>query len=45
MASGSHAASIGGTYSARRMIRQAKLVSDEQKRLEVAWRMYSLQVQ
>jgi CRISPR-associated protein Cas1 len=35
-----YAASIGGTYSARRMIRQAKLVSDEEKRLEVAWRMY-----
>jgi CRISPR-associated protein Cas1 len=35
-----YSASIGGTYSARRMIRQAKLVSDEEKRLEVAWRMY-----
>jgi len=35
-----YAASIGGTYSARRLIRQAKLVSDEEKRLEVAWRMY-----
>jgi len=35
-----YAASIGGTYSARRLIRQAKLVSDENKRLEVAWRMY-----
>jgi CRISPR-associated protein Cas1 len=35
-----YAASIGGTYSARRLIRQAKLVSDECKRLEVAWRMY-----
>ena len=35
-----YAASTGGTYSARRMIRQAKLVSDEEKRLEVAWRMY-----
>ena len=35
-----YAASIGGTYSARRVIRQAKLVSDEEKRLEVAWRMY-----
>jgi len=35
-----YAASIGGTYSARRVIRQAKLVSEEEKRLEVAWRMY-----
>ncbi len=35
-----YAASIGGTYSARRLIRQAKLVSDEEKRLEVALRMY-----
>ncbi len=35
-----YAASTGGTYSARRIIRQAKLVSDEGKRLEVAWRMY-----
>jgi CRISP-associated protein Cas1 len=35
-----YAASIGGTYSARRLIRQAALVSDESKRLEVAWRMY-----
>ena len=35
-----YSASIGGTYSARRVIRQAKLVSDERKRLEVAWRMY-----
>jgi CRISP-associated protein Cas1 len=35
-----YAASIGGTYSARRLIRQAALVSDEAKRLEVAWRMY-----
>lgn len=35
-----YAASIGGTYSARRLIRQAKLASDERKRLEVAWRMY-----
>ncbi len=35
-----YAASIGGTYSARRLIRQARLVSDESKRLEVAWRMY-----
>jgi CRISPR-associated protein Cas1 len=35
-----YAASIGGTYSARRLIRQAALVSDEAKRLEVACRMY-----
>ena len=35
-----YAASIGGTYSARRLIRQARLASDENKRLEVAWRMY-----
>jgi len=35
-----YSASIGGTYSARRLIRQAKLVSDDSKRLEVAWRMY-----
>jgi len=35
-----YAASIGGTYSARRVIRQATLVSSEEKRLEVAWRMY-----
>lgn len=35
-----YAASIGGTYSARRVIRQAMLVSNEEKRLEVAWRMY-----
>jgi len=35
-----YSASIGGTYSARRLIRQAALVSDEAKRLEVAWRMY-----
>ncbi len=28
-----YAASIGGTYSARRLIRQAKLVSDEEKTL------------
>lgn len=36
-----YAASIGGTYSARRVIRQAQLVSDDAKRLEVAWRMYN----
>ena len=35
-----YAASIGGTYSARRTIRQAELVSNERSRLEVAWRMY-----
>jgi CRISPR-associated protein Cas1 len=35
-----YAASIGGTYSSRRLIRQAKLVSNECSRLEVAWRMY-----
>jgi len=35
-----YAASTGGTYSARRLIQQAKLASDEAKRLEVAWRMY-----
>ncbi len=35
-----YAASIGGTYSSRRTIRQAALVSNEEKRLEVAWRMY-----
>ncbi len=35
-----YAASTGGTYSARRLIRQAQLVSDEQSRLGAAWRMY-----
>jgi len=35
-----YAASTGGTYSARRLIRQARLVSDEDSRLRVAWRMY-----
>jgi len=35
-----YAASIGGTYSACRLIRQARLASDEKTRLEVAWRMY-----
>jgi CRISPR-associated protein Cas1 len=35
-----YAASTGGTYSARRLIRQAKLVSNEDARLAVAWRMY-----
>jgi len=36
-----YSASIGGTYSSRRLIQQARLVSDESKRLQVAWRMYS----
>lgn len=35
-----YAASTGGTYSARRIIRQAQLVSNEENRLKVAWRMY-----
>ena len=35
-----YAASTGGTYSARRLIRQAELVSNEDSRLKVAWRMY-----
>ncbi len=35
-----YAASTGGTHSARRLIRQARLVSDEDSRLAVAWRMY-----
>ena len=35
-----YAASTGGTYSARRLIRQARLVSDENSRLRVAWLMY-----
>lgn len=35
-----YAASTGGTFSARRVIRQAALVSSEQTRLEVASRMY-----
>jgi len=35
-----YAASTGGTYSARRLIKQARLVSDEDSRLRVAWRMY-----
>lgn len=35
-----YAASTGGTYSARRLIRQAQLVSNEETRLRVAWRMY-----
>ena len=35
-----YAASTGGTHSARRLIRQARLVSNEKSRLAVAWRMY-----
>lgn len=35
-----YAHSTGGTHSARRLIRQAQLVSDEQSRLEVVYRMY-----
>lgn len=35
-----YAANTGGTFSARRVIRQAALVSDEPSRLEVAKRMY-----
>ena len=35
-----YAANTGGTFSARRLIRQAALVSDERTRLEVARRMY-----
>lgn len=35
-----YAANTGGTFSARRMIRQAALVSDERSRIEVARRMY-----
>lgn len=35
-----YAASTGGTYSARRLMRQALLVSDEDSRLRVASRMY-----
>ena len=40
-----YSASIVGTYSARRLIRQAVLVSDETKRLQVAWRMYRFRFQ
>jgi CRISPR-associated protein Cas1 len=40
-----YSASIGGTYSARRVIRQARLVSSERSRLEVAWRMYRFRFQ
>lgn len=35
-----YAASTGGTYSARRLITQASLVSRDASRLAVAWRMY-----
>jgi len=35
-----YAASTGGTYSAKRIIHQARLVSDEGSRLRVAWQMY-----
>jgi CRISPR-associated protein Cas1 len=35
-----YAHSTGGTFSARRLILQAKLVSDEASRLAVAYRMY-----
>jgi CRISPR-associated protein Cas1 len=35
-----YAHSTGGTFSARRLIRQARMVSDEKLRLEVAVRMY-----
>ena len=35
-----YAASTGGTYSAKRTIRQAQLVSNQESRLRVAWRMY-----
>src|SRR3954454_16019220 len=34
-----YAHSTGGTFSARRLIRQARLAADEQRRLEVARRM------
>jgi len=36
-----YAHSTGGTFSARRLIYQAKLVSDDARRLEVVYRMYS----
>ena len=36
-----YAHNTGGTYSSRRLIRQAALVSDEKTRLEVACRMYA----
>lgn len=35
-----YSASTGGTHSSRRLIRQAQLVSSEESRLAVAWRMY-----
>jgi CRISP-associated protein Cas1 len=35
-----YAHSTGGTFSARRLVLQAKLVSDESSRLAVAYRMY-----
>lgn len=35
-----YAASTGGTYSARRLMRQARLASEDDSRLRVAWRMY-----
>src|SRR5947209_12330672 len=35
-----YAHSTGGTFSARRLLRQAQLVSDEKARLEVAVRMF-----
>jgi len=35
-----YAASTGGTYSARRLIRQAKLATEKKKRREVGGRMY-----
>ena len=40
-----YAANTGGTFSARRVIRQAALVSDERSRLEVARRMYQFRFQ
>jgi CRISPR-associated protein Cas1 len=35
-----YALSTGGTFSARRLLHQARLFSDEKKRLEVVYRMY-----
>ena len=40
-----YAANTGGTFSARRVIRQAALVSDGRSRLEVAKRMYQFRFQ
>ena len=40
-----YAANTGGTFSARRVIRQAALVSDKRLRLEVARRMYQFRFQ